>query len=954
MERVAQARLVYEAGSWEINASRRELRVGGVPVPLGARAFEIIEALVKSAGELVTKDELMERVWPGVIVEENTLHVHISAIRKALGADRGMLKTVSGRGYRLLGSWAMREEHSARELEASEPARTPAHPYLTNVPVAAAALVGREAAVRDLQDLLSAYRVVTLTGPGGIGKTVLAAEVARRLFPTFEGDVVLAESVSVSDPGLMASRVASVLGLRLGASQISPDAVARAIGPRKLLLVLDNCEQVVDEAAGLAETIVRLCPRTSLLVTSREMLRIDGEHVYRVAPLEVPDQDQMEAHSVLEHSAVQLFVARTKALRADFSAQEENVRSIAAICRRLDGIPLAIEFAAARAAYLGVRQVAERLDDRFALLTGGRRTALPRHRTLRAALDWSYELLPEVEQRLLRHLAVFPAGFTLEAAAAVMSDRAVDVTTGISNLISKSLVALDESVSLSRWRLLETIRAYALEKLGDSGEAENAARAHAEFFRDLITSAPPASRSDPAPGSLTLGIEEIDNLRAALEWSFSPNGSSGLAIALAAAAGPAFLEMSLLTECHRWTELAMGALDSQSMGTRLEMELRTSLGTSLMFTRGNKEEVQAAFDRGLELAEALADSLYQLRLLTALHIYKTRIGDFRSALALGERSVAVAKRLNDPASATLADWTVGVAHHLIGNQREALTHCESAMRRLPVPPWATIFQLGYDRRIVALVALARALWLNGQPDRAAEVARFTVTEAEALENPVTLCIALIYTTYVFLWNGDWPTAEAMIARTIAHAAKHSLGPYHAVGLGLRAELSIKTGDPETGIRLSRDCLETLRANRHEILNSVFATDLAEGLAMQGKYQDALATIEGAVAHVGQNGDSFDMPEMLRIKSEILEGLGRLAESEHCLARSLEWAHRQAAVGWELRAALSLARRRSKVGRGTEASALLAPVYAKFTEGFESADVREARRVLEELGGANPS
>jgi len=947
MDKTAQARLVYEAGSWEIDASRRELRVGGVPVPLGVRAFEIIEALVRSAGELVTKDELMERVWPGAIVEENTLHVHISAIRKALGADRGMLKTVSGRGYRLLGSWTIRDGHSAREPRAPEPARTSARPFLTNVPVAAAALIGRETAVQDLQDLLSAYRVVTLTGPGGIGKTVLAAEVARRLFPTLEGDVVLAELASLSDPGLVAYRVASVLGLRLGASQVSPEAVARAIGPRKLLLVLDNCEQVVDDVAKLAETIVRLCPSTSILATSREVLRIDGEYAYRVAPLDVPAREQSETRNVLEHSAVQLFMARTKALRPDFFARDQKVLGRAAICRHLDGIPLAIEFAAARAASLGVRQVADRLDDRFALLTVGRRTALPRHQTLRAALDWSYELLPEAERRLLRHLAIFPAGFTLEATEAVMSDRGYDLTTGISNLVSKSLVAIDGSASAGRWRLLETIRAYALEKLADSGEAGDAARAHAEFFRDLVASARPASQSDPPPGSLTVCIEEIDNLRGALEWSFSASGDSGVGTTLAAAAGPAFLEMSLLTECHRWTELAIGALDSKSMGTRLEMELRTSLGISLMFTLGNKEEVQAAFDRGLELAEALADSLYRLRLLTALHIYKTRIGDFRSALALGERSLAVAKRLNDPSSTTLAEWTVGVAHHLIGNQREALTHCESAMRRLPVPRWATIFQLGYDRRIVALVALARALWLNGQPDRAADVARFTVTEAEALENPVTLCIAMIYTTYVFLWTGDWPTAETMIARIIAYAAKHSLGPYHAVGLGLRAELSIKAGDPETGIRLSRDCLETLRANRHEILNSVFATDLAEGLAMQGKYEEALATIEAAIAHVAQNADSFDMPEMLRIKGEILAGLGRFAESEACLLRSLEWARRQAAVGWELRAALSLARRWSKDNRGADASALLAPVYAKFREGFESADVREARRMLEQ-------
>ena len=234
-----------------------------------------------------------------------------------------MLKTVSGRGYRLLGDWRIREQNT--ESPAAEPARTSTRPTSTNVPVAAAALIGREAAVQHLQDLLSAYRVVTLTGPGGIGKTVLAAEVARRVFPTLESDVLFVELVSLSGSGLVAPRIASVLGLELGGNQTSPEAVARAIGTRKLLLILDNCEQVIDDAASAAETIVRLCPRTSILVTSREMLRIDGEYVHRVPSLDAPALGQIDRRDVLAHSAVQLFVARTKALRADFSAETRTL-----------------------------------------------------------------------------------------------------------------------------------------------------------------------------------------------------------------------------------------------------------------------------------------------------------------------------------------------------------------------------------------------------------------------------------------------------------------------------------------------------------------------------------------------------------------------------------------------------------------------------------------------------
>jgi non-specific serine/threonine protein kinase len=448
-------RLVYELDEWEVDLARRELRARGVPVPIGGRAFEIVEILVESAGELVTKNDLMSRVWPGAIIEENTLQVHIYAIRKALGSDRGMLKTASGRGYRLFGNWTIQQNaHASAEIIDLGPMHRRAKPFQNNLPAAASDLVGRTIAVQRLRDLLSAYRVVTLTGPGGIGKTRLALEVARGLSPSFQGDVRLVELVSLSDPGLVPSAVANGLGLKLGGDEISAESVARAIGAQKLLIVLDNCEHVIDAAAKLAETVVRMCSRTTILATSREILKIEGEYVYRVPPLDVPPQDE-EPCNILAHSAVQLFVATTRAWQSDFLPDGENLPAIAAICRRLDGIPLAIDFAATRVATLGLQQVAAGLDDRFGMLTGGRRTALPRHQTLRATLDWSYELLPLSEQGLLRHLAVFPAGFTLEAATAVMSNTDTPaVEEGIANLVAKSLVTLDRSVPVDRWRLL--------------------------------------------------------------------------------------------------------------------------------------------------------------------------------------------------------------------------------------------------------------------------------------------------------------------------------------------------------------------------------------------------------------------------------------------------------------------------------------------------------------------
>src|SRR5262249_38683641 len=343
-------------------------------------------------------------------------------IRKALGPDRGMLKTASGRGYRLLGNWAIRQGGAVPDAVVREAVRTPIESHHSNLPAASSALIGRVTAEQDLRNLLSAYRVVTLTGPGGVGKTALALEVARRAFASFAGDCRLVELVSLSDPDLVPSAVATVLGLKLGGDKISSEAVARAIGREKTLLMLGNCEPLVDAVAKLAEAIVRLSANTTILATSREALRIEGEGVYRVPPLDVPHEGEEHPGTVLEFSAVQLFVARTAASRSSFSPNDENLASTAAICRHLDGIPLAIEFAAARAATLGVRQVASRLDDRFGLLTGSRRTALPRHQTLRATLDWSYSLLAETEQIVLRRLAVFVGSFTLDAAGAVAGE----------------------------------------------------------------------------------------------------------------------------------------------------------------------------------------------------------------------------------------------------------------------------------------------------------------------------------------------------------------------------------------------------------------------------------------------------------------------------------------------------------------------------------------------------
>ena len=430
--------------------------------------------MARSVGELVTKDELMNRIWPGAVVMDATLHVHAAAVRKALGPYRGLLKTESRRGYRLLGDWTVRRHDAVTPPVVPKKTRGTGEAPVTNFPAAVTRIIGRSAAVQRLGDLVSAYRVVTLTAPGGIGKTSLALQVARRVLGEFADGGWLVELASLSDPHLVPSALAGVLGLSLGSDINSAESVARAIGGKKLLLVLDNCEHVIDAAATLAEVLMRLCPSATILATSREIFRIEGEYAYRVPPLEVPAREQKEANQILSHSAPELFIARASELGSDISARAESLPTIAAICRQLDGIPLAIEFAAARAATLGIEQVAAGLRDRFALLKTARRTALPRHRTLHATLDWSYKLLTDAERLLLQRLAIFSGSFTLAAVIAV-TDRnegpEADIVDGVANLVAKSLVIADLGAGEGYFRLLETTRVYALAKLAGGRRA---------------------------------------------------------------------------------------------------------------------------------------------------------------------------------------------------------------------------------------------------------------------------------------------------------------------------------------------------------------------------------------------------------------------------------------------------------------------------------------------------
>jgi predicted ATPase/DNA-binding winged helix-turn-helix (wHTH) protein len=952
-------RPIYQAGKWEIDLARRELRNGGDPVALGGRAFEIVEVLVQSVGGVVTKNDLMTRVWPDAIVEENTLQVHISAVRKAFGSDRGIVETVSGRGYRLLGSWTVREESTSDGAACNQPSLA-FQPFQTNLPASLSSLIGRTIGARHLQDLLSANRVVTLTGPGGIGKTALALEVARTQLPTFHGDVQLVELASLKDPALVASTVARALGLALGGEEISAKAVAKAVGGRKLLIVLDNCEHLIDATAELADTIVRLCPHTTILATSREILRIEGECVYRVPPLEVPDVHREEADYVLAHSSVQLFIARITLLRSDFASHGENLLVITTICRRLDGIPLAIEFAAARAATLGPQLVASQLYDRFALLAGGRRTALPRHQTLRATLDWSYDLLPEIERGILQRVAIFSTFFLLRDAGEVAAtgDMAPpQIADRIASLVEKSLIAGDFRGRMTRYRLLETTRAYALEKLKESGEFQNVARRHAEHYRDLLNAA--AAEQASLTAERVVDFRHcIDDVRAALDWAFAPDGDVSIGVALTIAAVPLWFDLSSLTEARIHVERALASFAPGSDGdARSKMQLLTALGGTLLITRGGLgAKMAAAFAEALEIADRLDDADYRLRALWGLFLERASAGHHREALALGQRFRTLATASTDPTEILVGERMMGVACHVLGDQDRAADLLSRVLRQYPASVRRldlTRFQ--FDQRIAARSFYSRVLWLQGFADQALIAIEKTVVDARGIDHPTSLFYALTQAACpVALLAGELAAAERYVNELLDLAVLHAREPWGRWGQAYKAALLIKQGELGEGEQILTGVLASLPENAFLFHHTAFLAYLAAAFVSLGNAVRGLATINEAIERSERNEERWCVAELLRIKGDLvlLEGTPKaVSAAEGLLVESLAWADQQAALSWELRTSISLARLRQREQRTQAARELLASIYYRFTEGFATADLRAARAMIDALPSA---
>ena len=591
---------IFEIGALRLDADVGVVTLDGRPMALGPRAVAVLEVLVEHANEFVPKQRVLDGAWPGVVVEEGNRAVQIAAIRRVLaqGGGESRIETLARRGYRIVGPVV---EAADRRVDDSTDRRFA-------LPVPLTSFVGRERELLEIRRLLPSKRLVTIAGIGGIGKTRLALQAAAEVVDAYRDGVRLVEFASVSDSSLVPASVAHALGVEQRTGRSPVESICAYLKPRQLLLILDNCEHLLDACAHLVDTVLSVAGEATILATSREPLRVGSEQIYLLPPLSLPERGSSDPGAMRRSEAVQLFVERVQRQLPDFALTPDRAPAVAEVCIHLDGIPLALELAAARARSLSVEQINARLGERFRLLTGGSRTALPRQQTLRATLDWSYDLLGEDERVVLRRLSVFPGSFTVEAASAVASDAGIDafaIIDLLSQLVARSLVIADTTTGRTRYGLLETTRAYAAEKLDEGGETNACKRLHAVYFTALFERSQSDWMEMPDAEVHASYDPELAHVRAALDWALGSDGDAAIGIALAGSSGPLWVTLGLYSEGARRLEAAVAQIEPR-MSESDQARLWHWLGLIIDETPSRS---QPALERAVELYRRLDDSL---------------------------------------------------------------------------------------------------------------------------------------------------------------------------------------------------------------------------------------------------------------------------------------------------------------------------------------------------------
>ncbi|MEX3969607.1 ATP-binding protein [Paraburkholderia caribensis] len=920
-------------GPFRLSPAERTLYAGTERVEIGNRAFDILLTLVSHPDQVITHDMFSAIIWPDTVVENVNLRVHIARLRRTLATfadDFRCIESVPGRGYRYVGK-VLYEENFLGALDA-KPVED--HPRVGDEDDYGT-LIGRWPDLRSIERLLTQARVVTIVGPGGVGKTSLALAAMRAYCSTHSVNAVCVELSSVISAGLVASALASALDITVvGNSPL--DAVVASLRRTRMLLLIDSCEHVIGGVTRAVEAIHRAADGVTILATSREPLRAHDEWVYRLQPLQFPDPGQaLVSEDALQFPSVRLFVERAKSMTRDFILTSDNVNEVGAICRALDGLPLSIELAAARLEIFGTKELLAGIDKRLSLLTRGRRTALPRHQTLRSTIDWSYTTLSDSEKMALRHISIFKGTFTLAQALAVIgehSDVYSDVLPLLTELVDKSLLVATPDEGSSSFRMLDSTREYCLEKLTEVGEFDEVARAHTVFLCTLFTEPvvfrPPTESLDP----LTCNRRILDDVRAALDWSFSERGEPALGITLTWASAPLFYQLSLFDEYRERVDLALKFVHRANyVNVDAQYRLQLALAQADFLTQGLQRGVAPrAFYSALALAETAGDRARQYRALYGTIVMTVMAGDYDDAGQLTGRMLELAK--TRPAELPLYHRLEALVETQKGLLESALNHARHSLSLEAGAPDSTHNHdaTRYAHRPTVLSLEARTLWLMGYADDAVEVAAESIEAATELGNRLSLCCALASGACpVACWRGDINDLKRFLDRLEPLSNEMSLinwrGQAHCYTYALPG-VEIGTG-PHFWSRF-----DNLPASSHEILATVngrLVTPLALDRAKTGKAGYATAEIFRAL---GEN--------------LLASGTALCSESEALFRSAIAIAKGQGARSWQLRATTSLAKLRHRLGSVQESEDLLCAALELMTQGHASIDYKNAKALLE--------
>lgn len=914
-------------GRYRIFPRLRILTREGNKVEIGPRAIDILWILVRANGELVTKDYLLETVWSGAVIEENNLQAQMSAIRRALGSDRDMIRTEFGLGYRLVN----KHNHEAAAERVLDKLASRA------LPVPLTPLLGRGRELLELGRLFEKSRLLTIVGSGGVGKTRSALEFAQRLSGQDGHDVRLAEMAKISDAQLVELSLANALLI----PSLDTHHLRQAIGDGKaspITLIVDNCEHLSDAIAEAIEALLTKAPQIKILTTSQEPLGINGEQVYRLGPLATPPQNVTDIKTALQFPAFELLVERAS---ANAPALQIEVEVANAICHRLDGLPLALELAAARVPTLGLSGVLAALNDRFNLLTAGRKTALAKHRTLRATVDWSYHLLDADEQLMLRRISVFSSSFDVGAVRAVATPEnsdpwhAIDV---LGRLVSKSLLLLDLSQTRPHYRFLESIRFYGLEKLADDADINRIMKRYATYILTATRHANEDWKTLPTDEWRSTHAGIIDDIRGALDWSFSANGDVQVGTSILACATPYWVQLSLHAECrNRISQVLERFADSLSPSE--EMSLQAALGTALSWAVGPVPDADGAWQRALYLAQINAALEIELQARYGLWLVCLRSGRFQESLAHSREMLRCSLNAGDPESAAVAERIEGVSQHFVGNHDLALVLLERSLRWFEVNLPPQRFRFGIDQRVAGKSFLARTLWVLGRVDEAKDAAARAVSEAMQLDHANSLCCAIAEgECTVHCFEGDFEAVQRAAA-SLRHAARqHGLGFWDTYGALFDTWATLESGKVVPLTELSSLVEAVIKAGFHPKYSNLFSDIL---LAAQRNAWDKtpLLPILGILTEETDTGPCWADVEFKRAAVHLAEL--PLATSVDFWSE-LENARAQNALSWALKVGIDLVSLEASDELLGQAVQALAEVIEKLPDNSSGRYVKVAR------------